>query len=131
MRPRTIACFVATLLLIAAPRAWAQLDKLKNTTPEERAKAQTELMKSKLDLTADQLPKVADLNLKYAQKMEPILKGDAGWFMKMHEVKEISGAKEAELKQILSPEQFDKYLASKAEMRERFEEEFGKKSKGR
>jgi len=115
------------LLLIGALSASAQLDALKNTTPEERAKALTALMKTKLSLTADQLPKVADLNLSYAQKMEPVIKGAAGPFRKMREAERINRQKEAELKQLLSPEQFNKYLAAKAAMRERLAEKVEEK----
>lgn len=132
MRTRTIPGLVAAaivLLLLAAPTAWAQLAKLKNTTPEQRAKALTEFMKSKLSLTTDQLPKVADLNLKYARKMEPVIKGSEGPLMKMRQAEEINHEKQAELKQILSPQQFDTYLASKEEMRERIEEKLEEKAK--
>ena len=56
-------------LLVGMPQAFAQLDELKNTTPAERASLQTELMKSKLALTPEQTQAVADLNLKYANRM--------------------------------------------------------------
>jgi hypothetical protein len=106
------------------------MDKLMNTTPDERASAQTAMMKAKLDLTADQLPKIAAINQKYAQKMEPIIKGSSGPLMKMSQMREVNGEKEAELKQVLSPEQFQKYLASKEEMREQFEEKLEEKRGG-
>ena len=114
-RPRTLA-FVAVALL--APRAFAaDLDNLKNTTPAERANAQTAMMKTKLELTDEQLPKVAALNLKYAERMEPILKGSEGRLVKMRSARDIQAAKEAEMKGLLSPEQFQKFQAAKEEMR--------------
>jgi hypothetical protein len=133
MKPRTITfalCATTALLMVTALSAPAQLDKLKDTTPEQRAKAQTDLMKAKLSLTSGQAGKVADLNLKYAKKMEPVIKGSAGPFMKMREVKQINQEKEAELKQILSPEQFEKFLAAREEMREKFEERIEKSAQG-
>ena len=44
----------------------------------------------------------------------------------MREVKEIEQQKEAELKQVLSPEQFEKFLAAKDQMREELEQRIRK-----
>ena len=119
------------LPLVGPPFSSGQMmDKLMNTTPDERASAQTAMMKEKLDLTPEQLPKIAALNLKYAQKMEPIIKGSSGTFMKMRQMKGVNEEKETELKEVLSPEQFQKYLASKDEMREQFEEKLEEKREG-
>jgi hypothetical protein len=127
----TLALCATTVLLAAvAINAAAQLDELKNTTPEMRAKALTDLMKAKLGLTSEQESKVADLNLKYAKKMEPVIKGSAGPFKKMREAKRINEEKETALKRILSPQQFDKFLAAKEEMREKFEEKMEEKARG-
>jgi Spy/CpxP family protein refolding chaperone len=124
------ALVIALMLLCFAGVARAQLEKLENTTPEQRAKALTAIMKTKLTLGPEQTAKVAELNLKYAQQMEPVIKGSEGRFMKMMKMKEINGQKEAELHTILSPDQFAKYQASKEEMREKFEEKLEEKSKG-
>ena len=118
----TTARALTVAVLLVAAGASAQLDKLKDTTPGERAKAQTMMMKSRLGLTEEQTSKVAALNQKYAEKMEPVIKGSEGPLMKARHMKQIDGKKEAELKQVLSPDQFQKYLASKEEMREQFEE---------
>jgi len=40
----------------------------------------------------------------------------------MRAARDVETAKEAELKQVLSPDQFQKFLASKEEMREKFEQ---------
>ena len=128
MRSRLLALRLscAVLLLLATvSTVSAQFARLKNTTPEQRAKLQTELMKAKLDLTPDQDGKIAALNLKYAQKMEPVIKSDDGYFAELRAVKAINDEKEAELKQLLTPAQFDKYIAAKEEIREKFEERIG------
>ena len=124
MRRRDILGLAVTALAVVArvPEAAAQLDKLRNTTPAERAGMQTDFMQSKLDLTPDQKRKVTDLNLKYANKMEPVIKGSAGPLARARQMREINGEKETELKGILSPQQWEKYEASRAEMREKFEE---------
>ncbi len=129
IRKTRIALVAAVGALMFALVASAQLDELKNTTPEQRAKALTEIMKTKVGLTPEQTGKVMDLNLEYAKKMDPLIKGSAGPLVRMREMKQINEAKEAELKQILSPQQFEKYLASKEEMREKLVEKVGEKSK--
>ena len=123
-RPTCIALLVAamSLLIVAAAGAQSEMEKLKSSTPEERARLQTEMMKAKLGLTPDQTPQVAAINQKYAQRMEPIIKGHEGPLMRLRQMREVGQAKEAELKGVLSPEQFQKYLAEKHEMREKFED---------
>ena len=124
MRHTTAFTLAATALLLmaSAPGTWAQLDRLANTTPPERAKVQTEFMTSRLGLTPDQTRTVGALNLKYAQRMEPVIKGSEGPFMKLRQMREINQGKEAELQGILSPDQYAKYQASREEMRQKFEE---------
>jgi len=124
LRPTFIALLVAamSLLIVVAAGAQNEMEKLKSSTPEERARLQTEMMKVKLGLTPDQTPKVAAINQKYAQRMEPIIKGQEGPLMRLRQMREVGQAKEAELKGVLSPEQFQKYLAEKQEIREKFED---------
>src|SRR5262245_19056412 len=87
--------------LVKPPLSAGQvMDKLMNTTPDQRATAQTAMMKERLDLTADQLPKIAAINLKYAQKMDPIIKGSSGTLMKMSQMRGVNEEKEAELKEV-------------------------------
>jgi len=114
-------------LLFGMPRAFAQLDELKNTTPVERASLQTELMKSMLALTAEQTQAVADLNLKYANRMEPIIKGSSNSLSKMFQTRKINNEKETELKRILSAQQWEKFNSSRDEMRQQFEERIQKR----
>ena len=115
-------------LVIGMPCAFAQLDELKNTTPEERASLQTELMKSKLALTPEQTQVVTDLNLKYANRMEPIIKGSSNSLSKMFQMRKINNEKETELKRILSSQQWEKFDASRDEMRQQFEERIEKRA---
>jgi len=124
MRRRDVLGFgvAAVAVMSAAPKAFGQMDKLRNTTPAERAGAQTEFMKSKLGLSPDQMRAVSDLNLKYATKMEPVIKGSSGPLVRMREMREINDEKEKELKGILSPQQWEKYEAARMEMREKLEE---------
>ena len=125
MRARDTVPALATsalVLLVSTLGARAQsLDKLKNTTPEQRATLQTALMAEKLGLTPEQKAKVADLNLVYAKKMQPVIESGRP-LMAMREARQIGEEKETALKKVLSPEQFQKFLAGKEEMREKFEQ---------
>jgi len=109
--------FVAALM-IAAPVVAADIDALDDTTPKERAEAQTLMMKEKLGLGDAKVEKVRAINLKYAEKMEPVLKGSDGPLMKGREARNFQAQKEGELKAILSADEYKKYLASKEEMRQ-------------
>jgi hypothetical protein len=113
------AILLSALLLFYAHSAFGQVEKLRNTTPEQRAKAQTMLMKRKLNLSPRQTGEVSAINLKYARMMEPVLKGSGGKLQKMREAKSIDGQKDAALRSVLSSGQFQTYLASKEEMREK------------
>src|SRR5262245_24881835 len=127
----TVLAVSATAVLLIAPALRAQqMEKLKNTTPEERAKAQTAMMTSRLGLSAEQTPRIAEINRKYAEKMEPLIKGTEGPLVKMRQMRELNEQKEGELKQVLSPEQFQKYLASKDAMREQFMQRMQEKRGG-
>jgi hypothetical protein len=120
---RSVRGWIAVLILLLATRVGAEgLDDLKETTPAERAGAQTTMMKEKLSLTDEQLPKVKAINEKYAEEMDPIIKGSGGMLMKMGPMREVEGKKEAELKGVLSDDQFQQFQAMKSELRDKLME---------
>jgi hypothetical protein len=89
-----------------------------NATPEERAKHQTEMMKTQLSLTSAQEQKVSAINLKYANKMEDLRKtpeNDAQHKAAMS----IQTQKDNELKGVLTDTQYKDYLKKKEEMKNR------------
>jgi hypothetical protein len=108
---------LAAVLLVAAPALGADIEALGDTTPKERAEAQTLLMKEKLRLDDAKVEKVRAINLKYAEKMEPVLKGSDGPLMKGREARNFQAQKEGELQAVLSADEFKKYVAAKGEMR--------------
>jgi hypothetical protein len=117
--PVAAAIFFLFLTLPSGVHAQGGMDALAKSTPQERATLQTMFMKSKLGLSEDQASKVSALNLKYAEKAEPIIKGDSGVFAKRREMNEVQDEKDAELKGILTPDQFAKYEASRDELRDK------------
>jgi hypothetical protein len=110
-----------SLLFGLATQAQSRED-FSQSTPEERAQLQTEYLKTNLQLDEQQTQKVSEINLKYAQKMESVLKGGGGKLSKMRSAKSINGQKEAEYKQVFNSEQYKKYSEIKAEMKEKMKE---------
>jgi hypothetical protein len=124
----TASVMIATLLY--AVTVFAQMDELRNTTPAQRAKLQTAFMKMKLNLAPEQMKVVMGINLKYAQKMDPILKGNEGKLRKAAQARAIDEAKDNELQGVLSGEQYQAYMTSKEEMRRRMVEKLKNKRAG-
>jgi hypothetical protein len=111
--------YVLLAVLLSCTLVQAQApEEFKNTTPEQRAKLQTDLMKTKLQLNEEQTTKVGAINLKYAKQMEPVIKGSGGKLAKFREAKKVNEQKEAELKQVLTTEQFNTYEKAKEDMKE-------------
>jgi len=117
--------FIGIAIMISAVSAKAQTTVRPATTdsartPEGRAAALTEKMKTELSLTDDQYPSVQAINLKYAQKNEQIFKGSDGKFAKYKALKSSRKDKGKEMKAILTSDQYKKY----EEMVEKMAEEF-------
>ncbi len=113
---------VAVSLLVAT-LVKAQGDEKR--TPEERAKFQTEWMSRKLDLNETQLSQVEAINLKYAQKNEPVLKSNERKVAKLKKLKSIQNEKDSELKSVLSADQYKTYQELVDEMKEKVKERRG------
>ncbi|MBO9690541.1 hypothetical protein [Chryseobacterium sp.] len=94
----------------------AQAKKLKDTTPEQRAKMQTEWMTTKLALNTSQIQKVSALNLQYAQKNEPIIQSSENKLSKFKKMKALQREKSNALSQILDAAQYQKYQEIKDQM---------------
>jgi hypothetical protein len=122
---------LALALWLAPGAASAQQipPELANSTPQERAKALTLVMKEKLALTPEQLPKVEMINLDAAQKMEPVLEGSEGPLVKMCTTRQVEQAKESALQNVLTPEQFQQFLAGRDEMKQKAEQKLMEKRK--
>jgi hypothetical protein len=93
-------------------------------TPEGRAAALTEKMKSELTLTADQVPTVQSINLKYAQKNQEIWTGTGGRFAKFKALKSSQKDKDREMKAVLDKDQYKKYEVMREQTREKAREEY-------
>lgn len=89
-------------------------------TPESMAQRETDWMTTELNLSADQVEKVSEINVKYAQKQMEMFQGgrpQGGGDMSaiQGQMAEIAAEKRTELQPILSAEQlkaYDEYLAN-------------------
>ena len=132
MRSHRSMFLVVLLMLSLASAAQAQqLAALKKTTPQQRADLLTKMMQEKLKLSGDTLQQVAKINLEYANKVQPILESSDRPLQELREARAISEEKEAALKQVLSADQFQKYLAAKAQLEKKFEQHFMHAAKAR
>lgn len=113
---------ILTISLLANLTLSAQSSQSKSESPfgspKERAKLQTEKMKSALSLREDQMDKIYTLNLKYAEIMQKEVfdQGASQWTM-YTKGSEINKRKEKELKPLLSEAQYKSYEKLKAETR--------------
>lgn len=106
-----IAALIMSMITFAQPpggQGGNQFD------PEEMVKRQTEQMVTDLTLNADQTKKVEEINRKYGKKMNEMFQGNrdgGGDWSKMREKMEaIRTDKNAELKTVLTDDQYNKYI---------------------
>jgi hypothetical protein len=91
---------------------------LLQSSPGQRAESQTRFMKTKLDLSDDVAIKVEAINLEYAEKVEPVLKGSSLALIKKHDIEGIQEQKDNALRLVLTAQQFDIYVNSKDELKQ-------------
>jgi len=121
---------ITVVLLLCAAAVFAQMEELRNSTPMQRAKLQTFFMQKRLNLAPGQVKQVQGINLKYAEQMEPIIRGNGGKLKKARQANAINEAKDNELRTVLSGEQYQAYLASKEEMHQAMVEKLRQKLGG-
>ncbi|HWB93571.1 MAG TPA: hypothetical protein VG605_17040 [Puia sp.] len=126
MNQKKIRLRLAAAFLILTLGAKAQRTD-STSTPEARATALTEKMKTQLALTDDQVPQVQAINLKYVEKNQEILAGTEGRFAKFRAFKSSQKAKDKELKAILDKDQYKKYEAMKEQMKNQVRQQYQNK----
>lgn len=109
MKARLVSLLMMVMIALGAI---AQQPKDKALSPEQRASKQAEMLQKRLKLNDDQMKKVTDINLKYAQKMEDLRK-------EMMKASEYRYRKDQELEKVLTPDQFREYLTLKDKIRNR------------
>ncbi|GGH03474.1 hypothetical protein [Pedobacter zeae] len=107
---------VAVFLCLAFTQVRAQVNKLKDSTPEQRARMLTEWMTSQLTLNASQVQQVSALNLQYARKNDPILQSTESKLAKFKKLAALQKEKSKALSQILDAGQYQKYQEIKGQL---------------
>ena len=113
MKMKAIILLAAVMVWLSPARAERQ-----HMAPGERAAKITEWMKTNLKLNDDQVTRVEEINKRYALKVEDIRTHVPDKKQKKSSVKALDRDKDAELKAVLSEDQFKSYLAKKEEMKE-------------
>lgn len=133
MTPRRLAALALAVLVLAPAPGFAQgerMAELAKTPPPVRAKLQTALMKEKLGLTPEQLPKVEAINLDTATQMQPVLESSAAPLVRMRQARTIGQQKDTALAGVLTPSQQQQWLASKQELEQKLEQKLLEKKSG-
>lgn len=94
----------------------------KPAMPEDRKTEmvnQLKLDKEKLALTKDQEASYMEISKKYGEKLKSLRDNDAERSAKMKEVKDLRDQKDAEMKVLLSEDQFKKYKEIQDERKEK------------
>jgi len=130
MKAISVNVLLLIVFLFAGNVIWGQ--KKTSSTPEERATKLTEWMKTNLQLSGDQVTQVQTLNLKYANKTQELQTQSLSRKQKMQILKDNDKAKDAELKNVLTTEQYNNYQVKKEEIRKQMKERMReKKTHGR
>lgn len=124
-----VSILLICLFAIRPAMAQDKASMLKNTTPEQRAQFQTNMMKAKLQLDSVQSTKVQAINLEYAKKLAPVLEDGGGRFAKLRKLKTIQDDKNKDLKAVLTKDQYKQYQDLEAEMKEKIMEKAKEKDK--
>ncbi len=116
--------FVVIICALFIPiLATAQQGQARGRSAEERAKMQTEHMTKQLNLNETQQTQVADINLKYAQKVDDMRgTGREQQAERREALKQMDEQKEQELQGVMTAEQFAQFKQAKDERRTKMQE---------
>ena len=107
------------------------MDKLKNTTPEERATVQTMMMKEKLVAHAAAASRPSRRSTSRPRpRCSRCITSSEGPLIKMRKAKAIEAQRDASLQKVLLPPQYQQWLAEKEAMRQKVEEKLMEKRQG-
>nr|WP_299341901.1 hypothetical protein [Allomuricauda sp.] len=118
------------ILAIVSLISTTAMGQERTLTEEQRAQMEANLNEYslKLDLSEEQKPKFVEITKRYGQQMRGLKDSDKGRLAKYKEYKSIRKNKNAEMKAILSEEQYETYLETQEEMQQKMKE--NNKNKG-
>ena len=105
----------AVMVFFCAEQSQAEnfKEQLHQMSPEERAELQTRDMQEELDLNAQQRTGVYAINLKYAKQAQPFIEQSGRKQRKKQQMRRLHRQKNAQLKTVLTPEQYELYVRKK------------------
>ncbi|PWT96614.1 MAG: hypothetical protein C5B52_15375 [Bacteroidetes bacterium] len=121
---------ILSLLLIVAAFIFvegANAQSHQMASAADRATKYTDWMKSTLKLTDDQVSKVQDINLKYANKTDELMKAANSKKEKMQALKSQEEGRDAELKGVLTNDQYQTYQEKKKQMKKKMKQSMKEK----
>jgi hypothetical protein len=120
-----LACLFAVGFCITA-----HSQQTSSFSAESYAAKLNDWMKTNLQLTSEQIPKVEEINLKYAKRLEALKAKTIPRRQKLDILKADDKDKEKELKEVLTVDQFKTYQTKKNEIKKQMKENI-KKKKGK
>ena len=125
---RTVVGLLVISLLAgcAGGKKFESLEDLEpQATPEERAARMTELMDTSLDLSDEQVSRVREVNLTYANGVRWVARKRERDRQKSYYMRDIRAQRDADLRMILTREQYETYKARVEELTEQLIEDLG------
>jgi hypothetical protein len=116
---------LVSIFMILSLSAFSQQRNLRNMSVEERAQFQTERMTDFLELDSTVIGQVYDINLKYAKQVEDGRNENTSRYEMMKLLEKTNNAKNKEMKQVLTKDQYKKYMRAQQEMRNRMQQRMG------
>lgn len=107
---KTITTTLALVAALLCTTTKAQDATRKTHSPGERAEKRTEQMTTELGLDADQAAKLEAMNKRYAEEMRALEPTEAERQAKREKMKDIQTRRDAELKVLLTEEQYAKMM---------------------
>ena len=122
---KVLSLFFA-LFFIGINSSYAQ-SKADNLTEEQKEEIKKNLEEhaAALNLSEDQKAKFEAITKKYAEQMKAVKNGGGGKLQKYKNVKSIRKNKDAEMKTILSKDQYKVYLEKQEEMKDKMKQRRG------
>ncbi|MCG6191179.1 hypothetical protein [Maribellus maritimus] len=111
--------FTTLLLLVTLSMNLFAQSKLTEQQKEE-AKARYEAYKEKLNLTAEQEPKVQEINTKYFEALAELKNSNKSRLDKLKTFRNLKTDKNKKMKQVLTKEQYKIYIDFQEEIKEDF-----------
>ena len=114
-------------LFLAGSCTTAHPQETSSFSAQNHAAKLNEWMKTNLQLNDDQVTQVRNINLKYANKNQELQTQSMSRKQKMQTLKENDKAKDSELKNVFTTDQYNTYQAKKDELRKQMKERMREK----